>query len=157
VRYTMTVYGYNGQSATCQTSTYTPPPPPVYHPPVVHTPPVYVSPTPPVYVPPVVQNIVTTSAPYLALTQIPYTGFGDPVTDAAFSFSIMSIAGFGAFMLARQRGNGMTLALAQMRGRFGEVSRTIDRALTSASRRRDIDDEEDSADTLALVARERTE
>ncbi len=86
--YTLTVYGHNGQSATCST---------------------YVSGT--AYVPPVVHQ------PYVALTQIPYTGFDlGPIGNAMYWVALMSFAVAGAYLvvyyLPGQAGRGGALAFA---------------------------------------------
>jgi hypothetical protein len=90
--YTMTVYGYNGQSRTCSTTvynhpTYTPPTyyPPTYNPPVQYT---YVPPTPTyTYVPP--------TRVYVPLRQIPYTGAED-VVGSIFALASAVTTAYGA-------------------------------------------------------------
>ncbi|MEK7509447.1 MAG: hypothetical protein AAB605_01920 [Patescibacteria group bacterium] len=95
--YTLTVYGANGQTANCATTvnvnTYLPP---------VHTPPTYV---PPTYVPPIVQQ------PYVALTQIPYTGFDfGPLGNSIYWLSLMGFAIAGAYLMVYYRGGAFALA-----------------------------------------------
>lgn len=97
--YTLTVYGANGQSATCSTivqaNTYVPP---TYH--------------PPVYVPPVVQQ------PYVSLTQIPYTGFDfGPIGNALYWVSLLSFAVAGAYLVVYFRGGALAFAGAMMPAR----------------------------------------
>lgn len=93
-QYVMTVWGPNG-TATCQTQNVVIPPPPPYNP------------------PPLI-------APFVSLTQIPYTGFGDGAVGMAFSFSMMTVAGFGAFMLARRKTDDLAYAMSTLKARaFG--------------------------------------
>lgn len=75
----MTVYGYNGQSATCST---------------------YVA----GYVAP---------APYVSLTQIPYTGFDfGPVGNAMYWVSLLAFAAAGAYLMIYYRGGALAFATA---------------------------------------------
>jgi hypothetical protein len=90
-QYVMTVWGPNG-TATCQTQGVVVPPPPPHNPPPI-------------------------LAPFVSLTQIPYTGFGDGVAGMAFSVSMMTVAGFGAFMIARRKSNDLAYALSSMKAR----------------------------------------
>lgn len=78
--YTLTVYGANGQTATCATTVN------------VNT---YVPPIqPPTYIPPVVQQ------PYVALTQIPYTGFDfGPLGNMLYWLSLLGFAAAGAYLM----------------------------------------------------------
>ena len=81
--YTMIVYGQGGNS-TCQTSSYYAYTPPVYMP-------AYTTPT---YVPPVA------AAPYVALTQIPYTGFDlGPIGNTMYWFGLALFAVAGAYLM----------------------------------------------------------
>ncbi len=83
--YTLTVYGQNGQTANCQTTVN------------VNT---Y---TPPVYVPPV--------QPYVALTQIPYTGFDfGPIGNTIYWLSLLSFAVAGAYLMIYYRGGAFAFA-----------------------------------------------
>ena len=74
--YTLTVRDYQGRTQTCQA---------------------YVS---------VINNpiIPVSVAPYVALTQIPYTGFGDGLGGALYWLSVMSAAGAGLYLLSYYRG-----------------------------------------------------
>lgn len=85
--YTLTVYGHNGQSATCSTTVQ------------AHN---YV---PPTYYPPVVQQ------PYVALTQIPYTGFDfGTIGNSIYWASLLSFAIAGAYLALYFRGGIFALA-----------------------------------------------
>lgn len=85
--YTLTVYGQNGQSATCATTVQANN---------------YV---PPTYYPPVVQQ------PYVALTQIPYTGFDfGPIGNSIYWASLLSFAVAGAYLALYFRGGIFALA-----------------------------------------------
>lgn len=89
--YTLTVYGYNGTSATCSTTVqgYT------------YTPPVQ----PPVYIPPVVQQ------PYVSLTQIPYTGFDlGPIGNALYWAALIAFAFAGSYLMIYYRGGAFAFA-----------------------------------------------
>ena len=89
--YTLTVYGQNGQSATCSTTVqgYT------------YTPPVQ----PPVYIPPVVQQ------PYVSLTQIPYTGFDlGPIGNALYWAALIAFAFAGSYLMIYYRGGAFAFA-----------------------------------------------
>jgi hypothetical protein len=80
--YTLTVYGQNGQSANCSTTVY------------ANT-----------YVPPVV------NPPYVALTQIPYTGFDfGPIGNAIYWASLFSFAIAGAYLMIYFRGGAFAFA-----------------------------------------------
>jgi len=69
--YTMTVYGYNGQQATCATSVYG----------TTYNPPVY-------------------QQPYVSLSQIPYTGFDlGPIGNAMYWAALASFAIAGAYLM----------------------------------------------------------
>lgn len=86
--YTMTVYGYNGQSATCATNVYAHVPPPVYQ------------------------------QPYVSLTQIPYTGFDfGPIGNAMYWASLLSFAVAGAYLMIYYRGGALALATAMVPAR----------------------------------------
>ncbi len=89
--YTLTVYGYNGQSATCSTTvqgyTY----------------------TPPTYIPPVVQQ------PYVSLTQIPYTGFDlGPIGNSLYWVGLMAFALAGSYLMIYYRGGALAFAGAML-------------------------------------------
>ena len=82
--YTLTVYGQNGQNATCSTTVN------------VNN---YV---PPTYVPP---------QPYVALTQIPYTGFDfGPLGNSIYWLSLISFAVAGAYLMIYYKGGAFALA-----------------------------------------------
>lgn len=81
--YTMTVYGYNGQTATCATT-------------VQGT-----------YVPPVYNQ------PYVSLTQIPYTGFDfGPIGNAMYWVALLGFAAAGAYLMVYYRGGALAFATA---------------------------------------------
>ena len=80
--YTLTVYGQNGQSANCSTTVYANN-----------------------FIPPVVQQ------PYVALTQIPYTGFDfGPIGNAIYWASLFSFAAAGAYLMIYFRGGALSFA-----------------------------------------------
>ena len=80
--YTLTVYGQNGQNATCSTTVN------------MNT-----------YIPPVVQQ------PYVALTQIPYTGFDfGPLGNSIYWLSLISFAVAGAYLMIYYKGGAFALA-----------------------------------------------
>lgn len=86
--YTMTVYGSNGQQATCATT-------------IQNT-----------YNPPVYQQ------PYVSLTQIPYTGFDlGPVGNAMYWASLISFAIAGAYLMVYYRGGALAFATAMVPAR----------------------------------------
>ena len=90
--YTMTVYGQNGNSSTCQTAAYLTP---AYYTPT-YTTPTYTTPT---YTP------INTASPYVALSQIPYTGFDlGPIGNALYWFSLLAFAAAGAYLVVYYRG-----------------------------------------------------
>lgn len=92
--YTLTVYGYNGQTATCATTVQGQ---------------VYV---PPTYHPPVYQQ------PYVSLTQIPYTGFDfGPIGNAMYWVSLLGFAAAGAYLMIYYRGGALTFATAMVPAR----------------------------------------
>lgn len=87
--YTLTVYGYNGQTATCATSVYGQ-----------------------VYVPP------TYNPPYVSLTQIPYTGFDfGPIGNAMYWVSLLGFAAAGAYLMIYYRGGALAFATAMVPAR----------------------------------------
>lgn len=87
--YTLTVYGYNGQTATCATSVYGQ-----------------------VYVPP------TYNPPYVSLTQIPYTGFDfGPIGNAMYWVSLLGFAAAGAYLMVYYRGGALAFATAMVPAR----------------------------------------
>lgn len=87
--YTLTVYGYNGQTATCATSVYGQ-----------------------VYVPP------TYNPPYVSLTQIPYTGFDfGPIGNAMYWVSLLGFAVAGAYLMVYYRGGALAFATAMVPAR----------------------------------------
>lgn len=81
--YTMTVYGYNGQQATCATTIQG-----TYHPPVYQQ-------------------------PYVSLTQIPYTGFDfGTFGNAMYWAALASFAIAGAYLMVYYRGGALAFATA---------------------------------------------
>jgi hypothetical protein len=87
--YTLTVHGYNGQTATCATSVYGQ-----------------------VYVPP------TYNPPYVSLTQIPYTGFDfGPIGNAMYWVSLLGFAAAGAYLMIYYRGGALAFATAMVPAR----------------------------------------
>src|SRR3989344_2762594 len=86
--YTLTVSG-SGGTATCQTS---------------------VTPATVAYTAPV------TTAPYVALTQIPYTGFDyGPIGNTLYWLGLLSFAVAGAYLVVYYRGGAFSLATAMIR------------------------------------------
>lgn len=82
--YTLTVHGYNGQTAVCSTSIQGQ-----------------------VYVPP------TYNPPYVSLTQIPYTGFDfGPIGNAMYWVSLLGFAAAGAYLMIYYRGGALAFATA---------------------------------------------
>lgn len=87
--YTMTVYGQNGQSANCQATYY------------------YTS----TYVPP-----TTTPAPYVSLSQIPYTGFDfGPIGNAMYWVVLLGFAVAAAYLVVYYQGGALALASEMVR------------------------------------------
>lgn len=85
--YTLTVHGQGG-SNTCQTQVIYQAQPPVYQ--------------PPVYVPP---QVTPPTAPYVALTQIPYTGFDfGPVGNSIYWAGLLSFALAAAYLVIYYKG-----------------------------------------------------
>jgi len=98
--YTMTVYGQSGQSANCQANYY-------------YTP-TYVQPT---YIPP------TTPAPYVSLSQIPYTGFDfGPLGNAIYWMTLLGFALAAAYLVVYYQGGAIALATELVRGRRSYVT-----------------------------------
>lgn len=98
--YTMTVYGAGG-TGTCQTTAnYT------------YAAPTYVAPT---YIAPAA---VAPVAPYVSLSQIPYTGFDyGPVGNAIYWLSLLSFAVAAAYLIVYYRGGAFAFATSLTRGR----------------------------------------
>ena len=91
--YTMTVYGYNGQTANCQT-TY----------------------SAPVYVPPV-------TTPYVSLSQIPYTGFDlGTVGNSIYWASLIAFALAAGYLMIYFKG-GMVAFAGSMVPSFAKASK----------------------------------
>ena len=95
--YTMTVSGAGG-TANCQTSAYN-----------------YVAPVTPTYP-------TYPTAPYVALTQIPYTGFDfGPIGNSLYWAALLSIAAAGAYLVVYYRG-GVTNLFARSDARAFEMA-----------------------------------
>ena len=94
--YTLTVYGANGQTATCATTVHV----------NTYVPPTHILPT---YVPPVMQQ------PYVALTQIPYTGFDlGSLGNSLYWAALLAFAAAGAYLMVYYRGGALAFATAMV-------------------------------------------
>lgn len=76
--------------------------------------------------------------PFIALTQIPYTGFGDPMSSAFYWLAVMGAAAAGAYALMRYKGREMLA--------FSGLGNWTSNAVTS--------DEEDDGDLEPIVMSE---